>query len=233
MAKTGAEYLKSSSKRSVDVLGSAVVGAALLPAAAVAYGAAAIDNRTLAPIFRHERIGYEGRVFTLAKFRTLRPSLVTEGWRGEGAYDSRASGLGLMLRRYGLDEIPQLQSVLEGEMSLVGLRAASKDSLNYLEDIAPEIFDEWHEAYSAGRPGLIGPGQIYRHRFKNPAPEDYIASLKMDIDYVARASLINDLRILGSAPLKLLAANIRPVPGSSSLETEEIHSMPALSEPAI
>ena len=208
----GPEYLNSRAKRNFDILGAATVGFALLPTWAFSYGAAAIDNKSLKPFFRHERIGNDGMLFTVTKLRTLRPEKATEAYRSQGAYDTRASGIGLALRRYGLDEIPQLRSVASGEMSLIGARASSSDSLAYLQEAAPDIFDEWYErAYSAGKPALIGPAQIYRHKFVSPTEENYRKSLQMDIDYAARASLIGDIRMLGSAPLKLLAANIWPI----------------------
>ena len=192
------------------MIGSDVVGLALLPSLGVVYGAAAIDNRSARPFFRHERIGNDGIMFSVTKFRTLKPELVT-AYSAQGAYDSRASRIGLALRRTGLDELPQLMSVAEGDMSLVGVRASSGESLAYLQDAAPDIFDEWYEkAYSAGKPALIGPAQIYRHGFVNPSEENYRRSLEIDLEYARQASLIKDLRILGSAPFKLLAANLRP-----------------------
>lgn len=229
MPKVGPEYLNSTAKRSFDVVGSMAVGLALLPAEAIAYTAAAIDSRSLKPFFEHERIGIGGTRFRLSKLRTLRPELVRAGALAQGTYDKRASGIGLFLRRYGLDETPQLASVLEGDMSLVGVRAASDQSLDFLRDLAPnDVFEEWLDAYSGGRPGLIGPGQIFRHRFMSPGEEEYLASMRMDINYAKKASLLKDLLILGSAPLKLLEVNLRPVqaPGEQELP-------PAVSAPAI
>src|SRR6185312_4347495 len=121
MRRSGPEYLQSSTKRGLDVLGSAVITVAMLPSVAAAYGLAAADNKSFKPIFTHERVGFEGKKFLLSKIRTLRPELVFEGRRGQGAYDSRASEIGTLLRRYGLDEVPQLKNVIEGDMSLVGI----------------------------------------------------------------------------------------------------------------
>ncbi|MCX4725002.1 sugar transferase [Streptomyces sp. NBC_01306] len=74
-------------------------------------------------VFRQERIGMDGRVFTLLKFRTLRPADDHESaTRWSVARDHRMSGVGNLLRRTSLDELPQLWNVLRGDMSLVGPR---------------------------------------------------------------------------------------------------------------
>ncbi|WP_237550900.1 sugar transferase, partial [Streptomyces sp. SID5614] len=74
-------------------------------------------------IFRQERVGRHGRPFVLLKFRTLRPADVQESaTRWNVASDGRLSGVGRMLRRTSLDELPQLWNVLRGDMSMVGPR---------------------------------------------------------------------------------------------------------------
>ncbi|WP_328329355.1 MULTISPECIES: sugar transferase [unclassified Streptomyces] len=74
-------------------------------------------------VFRQERIGMDGRAFTLLKFRTLRPADDHESaTRWSVATDHRMSGVGTLLRRTSLDELPQLWNVLRGDMSLVGPR---------------------------------------------------------------------------------------------------------------
>ncbi|MFE2378985.1 exopolysaccharide biosynthesis polyprenyl glycosylphosphotransferase [Streptomyces sp. NPDC059398] len=74
-------------------------------------------------VFRQERIGMDGRAFTLLKFRTLRPADDHESaTRWSVAMDHRMSGVGSLLRRTSLDELPQLWNVLRGDMSLVGPR---------------------------------------------------------------------------------------------------------------
>jgi lipopolysaccharide/colanic/teichoic acid biosynthesis glycosyltransferase len=212
MPKVGPEYLNCKSKRRFDVLGAIAAGLVLVPGAAVGYTAAAIDNKSLKPFYTDERVGMEGKKFPVTKLRTLRPELVKSVWSGEGAYDPRASGIGGLLRRFCLDEIPQLKNVIEGNASLLGIRIATDPSLDhYRQIVSRNTFDEWFEAYNLAKPGLAGPSQIYRHKFKNPGDKEYAESILMDIDYVKRASLINDVRILGGVPLKLLAANIFPV----------------------
>ncbi|HEY5835717.1 sugar transferase [Streptomyces sp.] len=109
-------------KRGLD----AAVAAVALGALAPLLGACALAVRIAdgpGVIFRQERIGLGGRPFTLLKFRTLRPRDEREAaTRWNIADDRRMSGVGRLLRRTSLDELPQLWNVLRGDMSLVGPR---------------------------------------------------------------------------------------------------------------
>ena len=102
-------------------------------------------------LFRQARVGREGKLFTVRKFRTMStghgdPSPVTV--RG----DSRITGVGRVLRRFKLDEYPQLWNVLVGEMSLVGPRPDVPGYCDKLEGEARRILDL--------RPGITGPATI-------------------------------------------------------------------------
>ncbi|MBT2487429.1 exopolysaccharide biosynthesis polyprenyl glycosylphosphotransferase [Streptomyces sp. ISL-96] len=109
-------------KRALDAF---VAALALLPAAPVMAACALAVRLADGPgvIFRQERIGRDGRPFTLLKFRTLRPADEHESaTRWSVATDRRMSSTGNLLRRTSLDELPQLWNVLRGDMSLVGPR---------------------------------------------------------------------------------------------------------------
>ncbi|MFF0446842.1 exopolysaccharide biosynthesis polyprenyl glycosylphosphotransferase [Streptomyces sp. NPDC004609] len=109
-------------KRTIDTVLAAV---ALVAAAPVMAGCALAVRLADGPgvIFRQERIGLDGRPFTLLKFRTLAPANEHESaTRWNVAYDRRMSVTGSVLRRTSLDELPQLWNVLRGDMSLVGPR---------------------------------------------------------------------------------------------------------------
>ncbi|MFI6287048.1 exopolysaccharide biosynthesis polyprenyl glycosylphosphotransferase [Streptomyces sp. NPDC051018] len=109
-------------KRAIDTVLAAV---ALVAAAPVMAGCALAVRLADGPgvIFRQERIGLDGRPFTLLKFRTLAPANEHESaTRWNVAYDRRMSVTGSVLRRTSLDELPQLWNVLRGDMSLVGPR---------------------------------------------------------------------------------------------------------------
>lgn len=137
-------------KRVFD-LAAAAVG---LVALAVPMGAVAIIVRLSSKgpvLFRQTRVGRGGELFTVRKFRTMRaghgdPSPVTV--RG----DSRITGVGRFLRRFKLDEYPQLWNVLVGEMSLVGPRPDVPGYADKLEGEARRILDL--------RPGITGPATI-------------------------------------------------------------------------
>ena len=155
--------------------------------------AAAVLVRTGRPVlFRQERVGRDGRPFTILKFRTMGPDRRREqrpiahperrGYH-KSDDDPRHTPLGRRLRRYSLDEFPQLVNVLRGEMSLVGPR--------------PELpavvrtYRERDHVRHAVRPGLTGPWQTSA-RDDRPMHE----FLHLDLDYVARVSLRHDLALL-------------------------------------
>ncbi|MFC9065229.1 MULTISPECIES: exopolysaccharide biosynthesis polyprenyl glycosylphosphotransferase [Streptomyces] len=136
----GADLLK----RTVDIAGS---GLALLLAAPVLGGCALAVRLADGPgvLFRQERIGKDGKPFTMLKFRTLRPDTEQEAaTRWTIAGDHRMSPVGRLLRRTSLDELPQLWNVLRGDMSLVGPRPER-----------PHFVDEFSRTY---------PGYADRHR---------------------------------------------------------------------
>ncbi|MFE0425081.1 exopolysaccharide biosynthesis polyprenyl glycosylphosphotransferase [Streptomyces sp. NPDC058953] len=131
-------------KRAIDTV---LAGAALLAAAPVLAGCALAVRLADGPgvIFRQERIGLDGRPFTLLKFRTLAPADAHESaTRWNIAFDRRLSPTGSLLRRTSLDELPQLWNVVRGDMSLVGPR--------------PE------RPYYVGRFSQTYPGYAARHR---------------------------------------------------------------------
>ncbi|MGW7054142.1 exopolysaccharide biosynthesis polyprenyl glycosylphosphotransferase [Streptomyces sp. NPDC054887] len=114
--------LSRAAKRAMDALVAAVALVAAAPVMAVCALAVRLSDGP-GVIFRQERIGRDGRPFTLLKFRTLRPADEHESaTRWSVATDHRMSPTGNILRRTSLDELPQLWNVLRGDMSLVGPR---------------------------------------------------------------------------------------------------------------
>jgi lipopolysaccharide/colanic/teichoic acid biosynthesis glycosyltransferase len=131
-------------KRALDVT---VAATALLLATPVLAACAAAVRLADGPgvIFRQERVGQDGHRFTILKFRTLRPADEREAaTRWTIAQDRRMSGIGRLLRRTSLDELPQLWNVLRGDMSLVGPRPER-----------PHFVERFSKAY---------PGYAERHR---------------------------------------------------------------------
>ncbi|MFF3552882.1 exopolysaccharide biosynthesis polyprenyl glycosylphosphotransferase [Streptomyces tsukubensis] len=131
-------------KRAIDTVLAGLVLLAAAPVLAVCALAVRLSDGP-GVIFRQERIGLDGRPFTLLKFRTLAPADDHESaTRWNIAYDHRMSATGSVLRRTSLDELPQLWNVVRGDMSLVGPR--------------PE------RPYYVGRFSHTHPGYAARHR---------------------------------------------------------------------
>jgi exopolysaccharide biosynthesis polyprenyl glycosylphosphotransferase len=178
-----------SGKRVMDVLLS-LAGMALAAPVMLA-GIAAIALSSDGPIFyRQRRVGRGGRVFTLPKLRSMKPNAEQETgptWAGER--DSRATPIGRFLRRTHLDELPQLWTVLRGEMSLVGPRPERPELQARLVDEEP-----LYTHRQLVRPGITGWAQV-QHRYCGSAADARVR-LQYDLFYIKRASLLFDCLIL-------------------------------------
>jgi exopolysaccharide biosynthesis polyprenyl glycosylphosphotransferase len=179
-------------KRSFDILGAAASLVLLSPVLALISLLVRLDSRGPV-IYRQTRVGREGRPFTIFKFRTmvdgadaLKPGLLTRN-EADGLFkiadDPRLTRLGRGLRRYSLDELPQLANVLRGEMSLVGPRPLVSD------DDAQITGLDRRRLYLT--PGMTGPWQILGSA-RVPMSE----MIKLDYLYVTGWSLWSDVKIL-------------------------------------
>jgi sugar transferase (PEP-CTERM system associated) len=154
--------------------------------------------------FKQNRCGRYGRVFTLRKFR----SMIHNAEGASGACwatdnDSRVTRVGRILRKYRLDEIPQVLNVLRGDMSFVGPRPERPEFMNKLTEIIP-YYAQRHTV----RPGITGWAQVsFRY---GASVEDTTEKLKYDLFYVKNMSLAMDLIILWkTAKIVLLRAGAR------------------------
>jgi lipopolysaccharide/colanic/teichoic acid biosynthesis glycosyltransferase len=174
-------------KRFFDVVVSGLSLVILLPAFAVIAFAIYLDSPAT-PFFVQERVGRKGERFRILKFRTMVPNAVQVG---SGLYvsqsDSRITGVGRVLRRLSLDELPQLWNVLVGEMSLVGPRPALP---YHVEHFTPR-----QARRLSMRPGVTGWSQV-NGRNQLSWPE----RLEADVWYVDHFSLQLDARILLRTP---------------------------------
>jgi lipopolysaccharide/colanic/teichoic acid biosynthesis glycosyltransferase len=134
-------------------------------------------------IFRQERAGRDGRPFTMYKFRSMRSEADAFGPSPSSAADPRLTRLGRWLRETSLDELPQLWNILKGDMSLVGPRPL------YMSQA--EAFTPRQRRRLEVRPGIFGLAQV-QGRGELPHEE----KLELDVQYVERMSLAQDLRIL-------------------------------------
>jgi lipopolysaccharide/colanic/teichoic acid biosynthesis glycosyltransferase len=153
-------------KRMFDLAGSAVLLAALAAPLALLALLVALDLRTT-PIFRQRRIGWRGKTFDIYKLRTMRngippgePSAAAEvPFLHVPRDDPRVTRLGRFLRRYSIDELPQLVNVLLGQMSLVGPRPFDVRDFEQGPFLYPG-YEEWVSKRHWARPGITGLWQV-------------------------------------------------------------------------
>jgi len=182
--------------RALDV---AVAGIGLaLVSPALAAAAAAIKLEDGGPVFyRQRRVGLNGADFELLKLRTME---VGAEKRGAGLAvnegDSRITGVGRVLRRLSIDELPQLVNVLRGDMSLIGPRP----TLAY----QVERYTPRQRRRLEVKPGITGWAQVHG-RARLPWDD----RIELDVWYVEHRSPWLDLKILARTPLALFAGTYR------------------------
>jgi lipopolysaccharide/colanic/teichoic acid biosynthesis glycosyltransferase len=139
-------------------------------------------------LFRQERVGLGGRIFTMYKFRTMDLDAERDGARFATERDPRLIRGGSFLRKSRLDEIPQLWNVLKGDMSLVGPRA---EQVPFVSEFRRQIpfYDHRHMV----RPGITGWAQVNYGYADDEA--DTIEKLTYDLYYIKHMSPVMDLRI--------------------------------------
>jgi exopolysaccharide biosynthesis polyprenyl glycosylphosphotransferase len=180
-------WLSRTAKRALDLVGSSIALLLLSPLLISIALAIRLDSRG-SVFFRQARTGRGGKLFTLYKFRSMHEGATVEvrddGAIVKGRDDKRVTRMGRFIRRFSLDEAPQLFNVLKGDMSLVGPRP-----LVLAE--AAALTASWQERRADLRPGLTGPWQI-AGRSNIPFHE----MIGFDYQYVAGWSLARDLEIL-------------------------------------
>jgi lipopolysaccharide/colanic/teichoic acid biosynthesis glycosyltransferase len=184
-----------SAKRATDLLGAAL-GLVLLSPLLAAIGLG-IKMTSRGPIvFRQTRTGLGGRPFQMLKFRTMaaeadehKEDLVDlNDSRDQRLFkierDPRVTPLGRMLRKYSLDELPQLWNVLKGEMSLVGPRPFFPEDL--------DLYELRHLQRYSVLPGITGEWQVNGRS----DVQDFEEVVDQDLEYIEKWSILRDLWIL-------------------------------------
>jgi exopolysaccharide production protein ExoY len=172
------------------------------------------------PVFyKHKRVGRGGKEFILYKFRTMYQNademLLKEkklndrfkkekgGWKIPLNEDPRITPIGKFIRKFTLDEFPQLINILKGDMSLVGPRPYRKDGVgDEIQEqlkIFPHLKDEIKVLLSV-KPGITGPWQVSG---RNEIPWDQ--QIKLGAEYARKKSLLYDLYIIVKTPLAMFS----------------------------
>lgn len=180
-------------KRAADV---ALCSAALVVLSPVlALTAAAVRLDSPGPVlFRQERLGLDGRPFTMYKFRSMRVGAEAGGVY-EAKRDERVTRLGRVLRRTSIDELPQLVNIVKGDMSIIGPRPTLTYHPWPLEDYTPEQRRRFDV-----RPGVTGWAQVNGRK-----SVDWNRRIEFDVEYVDAMSAVFDLRILAKTVAKVLS----------------------------
>ena len=141
-------------------------------------------------IYRQERVGQGGRIFTLYKFRSMRSDAERDGtphWAR--ANDDRTTRVGRFIRKYRIDELPQIFNVLQGQMSFVGPRPERPFFVGQLVKQIP-----FYALRHSAKPGITGWAQV-RYQY-GASIDDAIEKLQYDLYYVKNHSLFLDFMIL-------------------------------------
>jgi len=188
--------LRAGVKRAFDMVGAIVLGLVFLPLMlAIVW---LLRNEGGPVIYRHRRMGRDGKSFECLKFRSMvpdadeklrvllerHPELKAEWLRDHKLRDDpRVTAIGRFLRRTSLDELPQIWNVLRGEMSLVGPRPIVREEMMR--------YGRWMRTYFSAKPGLTGLWQVMGRNDTN-----YRRRVAIDVYYVRKRSALLDLYIL-------------------------------------
>lgn len=156
------------------------------------------------------RVGLHGKDFKIFKFRTMYTGSDKKGLLTVGGKDQRITPAGVFLRKYKLDELPQLINVFIGDMSLVGPRPEVrkyvdlyKDEQLRVLDVKPGITDYASIEYSNENELLAGADDPEKEYINTIMP----AKLKLNLKYIAEKSLITDLKIILRTLAKIISGD--------------------------
>ncbi|PYR94688.1 MAG: capsular biosynthesis protein CpsE [Acidobacteria bacterium] len=175
-------------KRSIDLTLSLIMLILALPAMLVTALAILLeDGRPV--LYRQERVGENGRTFTLSKFRSMRKDAETGTplWAKHG--DDRITFVGRIIRKTRLDELPQLWNVILGDMSFVGPRP---ERPYFVEELSKNV--PFYQQRHAVKPGITGWAQV-KYRYGSSL-EDATEKLRYDLYYIKHLSIFFDLTIV-------------------------------------
>jgi len=172
--------VKSRAKKMIDFFGG-LIGILILLPLLLGVIIAIFFSMGRPIFFRQQRPGFKENPFEIVKFRTMRPPNEKEIWFRSDK--QRLTRIGMFLRKYSIDELPELWNVLKGEMSLVGPRPLLMEYLPY--------FSEKHRQRNRVKPGITGLAQVSgRNMLMLSERRD------LDVEYVENWSIMLDLQII-------------------------------------
>ncbi|HEX6736190.1 MAG TPA: TIGR03013 family XrtA/PEP-CTERM system glycosyltransferase [Azonexus sp.] len=181
--------LRTVVKRAFDIICATILIVLALPVMAIAAIAIIIENG-FPILYRQERVGLNGRLFNVIKFRSMRRDAEKDGkpvWATK--QDDRVTRVGKIIRKLRIDELPQLFSVLKGDMSLVGPRP---ERPFFVDQLTKEI--PFYAVRHSVKPGVTGWAQVRYHY--GATVEDSAEKLQYDLYYVKNHSLFLDILVL-------------------------------------
>lgn len=190
-------------KRTFDL---AVAGiAVLLLSPLLLLIALAIRCTSLGPVlFLQDRYGLDGKRFRIYKFRTMNVLEAGDqrGLRQATRHDPRLTPLGALLRRWSLDELPQLFNVLQGDMSLVGPRPHAVEHNEHYRQLIPGYMQR-----HLFKPGITGLAQVKGFRGETATLQAMADRVEADLEYQREWSLAKDIKILIKTLLRIRSTN--------------------------
>ena len=185
-------------KRLFDIF-SSLLGLVILFPFLIAISVLIFVNSRGGVFYRQIRVGKNGKDFKLWKFRTMQPDSDKNGLLTVGGRDTRITSLGYYLRKYKLDELPQLMNVFVGEMSVVGPRPEVRKYVDlytseqlHVLDVQPGITDYASIEYANENDLLAESSDPENKYIQQVMP----AKLKLNMKYIAEKSLGTDLKII-------------------------------------
>lgn len=199
-------------KRVIDIVLASILTGVFLPFWVVIPIVLKIDSPG-AILFKQDRVGKDGKIFSIYKFRSmvadadellwkdpqfldLRHEFTRLDWKLE--HDPRVTRVGRLLRRLSIDEFPQVFNVLRGEMSIIGPRAYRQQELKIQQKKYPHT-RRWVKEALTVKPGITGLWQVSG---RNDVPFD--KRVEIDAQYARRKSLAEDLWILLKTPKAMI-----------------------------
>jgi len=204
-------------KRISDVTLSAILLAATLPFVLI-YSLAVLLFWKTNPFFIQERaVGIRGGSFSVMKIRTLKPGAEVFKFRDSRLVSSTDFlPLGRILRRTGVDELPQLLLVLSGKMSIIGPRPLMLDDIAMIAEKYPGLME--HRSKMKCLPGISGLWQL-----KRSSAVSYDELHTYDLDYASKRSILFDWKLMGLTAVKMLQGYhldaLQSIPESETKQT--------------